>query len=119
MGRYAQQRKRGGHVGSEPGLPAGPANGDWQLINDSGVIEASWLSVDPAAFGYFRSRWRRPALSMLWTLGDDVPTPAVVGQETGSPFDVVGGQQQDCEVMFCDVDGNPQSQWSAYHSMTL
>jgi hypothetical protein len=117
MGRYAQQRKRGGHVGTEAGLPPGPGNGLFALGSSSGQSFVSWIVDDEFPFSWWRSRWRVPALSMLWTLsGDDVQVTATDSNQY-SPFAAVAGQQQDCEIIYCDVAGNPRSQWSAFKSV--
>jgi hypothetical protein len=117
MGRYAQQRKRGGHVGEAPGLPAGPVNSSWTVEEGDTNPQVRWISPDPSPFDFFRSRWRRPALSMLWTLSGDDAQPTAEDITQSSPFAKVALQQQDCEVIYCDVAGNPLSQWSAYQSI--
>ena len=45
MGRYAQQRKRGGHLGDEPGLPAGPATELWGFVEIDGTVSAKWSDL--------------------------------------------------------------------------
>lgn len=114
MGRFAQQHKRGGHVGPDPGLPAGPTADQFYLEADAGVLYANWIGDGPGLPGYFRSRWRRPAISDFWMLGTPVSTVCLDGQQQVSPFPAVSGQQQDCELIFCDALGNVKSQWSAF-----
>jgi hypothetical protein len=114
MGRYAQQRKRGGHVGQDGGLPPGPSLDLFSVEIDGPVINLSFTSEDPAPFDFWRSRWRRPALSMLWTFAADDPQPTETNASQESPFGPVGGQQQDYEVAYCGVGGNLLSQWSAF-----
>ena len=119
MGRYAQQRKRGGHLGDEPGLPAGPATELWGFVEIDGTVSAKWTDDGNQPFDFWRSRWRVPAVSMLWTFSADDAQPTQFGTEQASPFPAVPAQLQQCEVMFCDVAGNPQSQWSAFQEFTL
>ena len=114
MGRWAQQRKRGGHVGGEAGLPAGPSLDLWAVdgVFDSPVVQ--WNNDGAFPFNFWRSRWRVPALTMLWTLAlGDIPTTNG-GETQSSPFDSIGGQEQDVELVYCDVAGNPLSDWSGY-----
>ena len=119
MGRYAQQRKRGGHSGADGGLPAGPAADWWELEPDVPHLFARWTYEGDAPYDHWRARWRVPAVSMLWTLGG-FPVAATDEDETQlSPLPLVAGQQQDCEIIYCDVDGNAKSQWSAYQSATV
>jgi len=117
MGRYAQQKKRGGHLGGDAVLPPGPVNGKWSVQNEAGLVWAYWIDDGPAAPGYWRSRWRIPSLSMSWTLGTPAATDCMDGEEQASPFPGVHLQQQDVESIYCDAGGNPKSQWSGYQSI--
>jgi CRISPR/Cas system-associated endonuclease Cas1 len=53
---------------------------------------------------------------MLWTLSVSDLQVVTLGATQLSPFAVVLEDQQDCETIFTDEAGNPQSQWSGYHS---
>lgn len=114
MGRYAQQRKRGGFQATDGGLPAGPALELWGFVELEGFVSVKLTDDSNQPADFWRSRWRVPAVSMLWTFSADDAPPTQYGTEQVSPFPAIHAQLQQCEVMFCDVAGNPQSQWSPY-----
>src|ERR1035437_1309439 len=117
MGRWAQQRKRGGHVGAAAGLPAGPDFAYWTLVKAGASVYVQWVTNGPVGQDFWISRWRVPSVSMLWTpTGDEVATTLAGGFQT-SPFAAVVGVQQDCETAFADGDGNPISGWTGYQSI--
>jgi hypothetical protein len=118
MGRWAQQRKRGGHLGDQPGLPAGPSVDKWNVFTSAGLVKVAWSFGDPVPFDFWRSRWRRPSLSMLWTLNTEDAALTDLDEEQSSPWAAVGGQQQDCEIAYCDVAGTLLSGWSGFQSVT-
>ena len=118
MGRWAQQRKRGGHVGDQPGLPAGPSLEFFEVQTAALEVFVVCDSDDEGSFLYWRSRWRIPSVTLLWTLSPDDTAVVTAGAQQESPFASVAGQQQDCEVIFTDIDGNPQSQWSGFKTIT-
>lgn len=117
MGRYAQQRKRGGHLGADGGLPVGPTVDKLSLAVYVGYGQVSWVGDGPDPYMHWRSRWRLPAVNMLWTLSASPIATTLDGDQQASPFAAVHGQQQDCEAIFTDGAGNPVSQWSPYVSL--
>ena len=114
MGRYAQQRKRGGHAGAEPGLPAGPLLANFTLLTQGVQAFANWATEDFDGPDNWRTRWRVPSVSMLWTLSDSGVGTTLIGDVQASPFQALPDEQQDCEAIFCNAEGNPLSQWSAF-----
>jgi len=118
MGRFAQQRKRGGDNGAQPGLPAGPDFSHWSLSLSDGAATVTWLTDDSLPGTFWESRWRVPALSMLWSASADDPQPIGIEQSQTSPFTYHAGQQQDCEVRYRQANGTPLSGWSGYQSLT-
>lgn len=118
MGRYAQQSRRGGHVGVGQGLPPGPGNYDWQITDYGGFLGATYLKPDEVQYTFWQSRWRRPALSLLWTMTPYGVQITVPDEQSGSPFPRVVGQQQDAEIIYCNEDGDPLTQWSAFQFFT-
>lgn len=119
MGRFAQQRKRGGHVGVDAGLPAGPTEDLWILQAAGSICWALWLSGYTGSFGFVNSRWRVPSISMVWTESLDGPVATDSEQLLYSPFVYAPGTQQDCELRYQDEAGNPLSQWSAWKSIGI
>jgi hypothetical protein len=73
------------------------------------------MADGPDLAGYWRSRWRRPSISMLWTFSPDIAASQLEDEFQISPWPWTVGQQQDCEVMYCDADGNPLSGWSGFN----
>lgn len=118
MGHFAQARKRGFINSPDSGLPAGPSLAKFSLSEAESQALATWVFDGPNPGQYWRSRWRVPSISGLWTESSDVAKSQLDGQVQTSPFPWQSGQQQDCECMFCTVDGTPLSQWSAYASIT-
>lgn len=117
MGRWAQQRKRGGHLGEQPGLPAGPSAGFFHLEYADSAVRAVCDSADEGIYTYWTSRWRVPALSTVWTNTTEDPAAVGVGESQPSMAAAVIAQQQDGETAFVDADGVRLTQWSAYHSI--
>lgn len=118
MGRWAQQRKRGGHLGAEPGLPAGPVFGSWEIQDLTLSLAVVWTDDAGHFYDFWRSRWRAPAVSMLWTLSSDAAAATATDEQQASPLSRFPGQQQDCELAYCTVDGTLLSGWSGYQSLT-
>ena len=114
MGRFAQSRKRGSSLAEEPGLPPGPTAEQWILHVDSITAEARWNTDGGTPYDYWISRWRVPAVSMLWTLSEDEVQEVVLTALQNSPFEPVVGQQQQAEVAYTDAEGNVLTQWSAF-----
>lgn len=117
MGRYAQQRKRGGHLGLEAGLPPGPTLDDFLLEADGLAVQAHWAGPEDGPYDFWRARFRRPTISILWSDPSDDVAVTADDESLVSPYPKVIGQQQDCEIIFTDSIGNPLSQWSAYQSI--
>ena len=119
MGRYAQQRKRGGHLGNDAGLPAGPSMDFFHM----GVIAGAMLCIcdtdEGGEYEYFKSRFRAPGVYPEWDSAIDDPALILVSNLQTSAFSAEVGQQQDGECCFCDVAGNRLTQWSGYHSFIL
>lgn len=118
MGRYAQSKLRGGHVGNQVGLPAGPLNGDWHIIPDAPDAEAEWLTLPYGGWGYWRSRWRSPESSMTWQDSGDPVQAIAIGNQQYSPQSYVPGHPLQAEVAFCDAAGIVLSQWSAFQQIS-
>jgi hypothetical protein len=55
---------------------------------------------------------------MLWTLNTEGAALTDLDEEQSSPWAAVGGQQQDCEIAYCDVAGTLLSGWSGFQSVT-
>jgi hypothetical protein len=117
MGRWAQQRKRGGHLGMDAGLPAGPLLNLWDGEVIEGVPFVIWATDGVFPYSHWRSRWRVPAVSMLWTLSVDPVQDTVSTMSQQSPLEALPGQQQDVELIYCDAAGNPKSDWSGFASV--
>jgi hypothetical protein len=118
MGRYAQCRLRGGHVGMESGLPAGPEDGQWSLVPSAPSAYAVWDVGAIAGFGFFVSRWRSPEVSMVWVPSAEDPQILDTDNQQLSPLVFVAGHPLQAEVAFADAAGNAVSQWSAYKQIT-
>ena len=114
MGRWAQQRKRGGDLATQSGLPAGPELDRFGLDGAVPTVFATWTSEEPSPFGHWRSRWRVPSISVLWTPSASAVQTTVLDTEQVSPHTAVLGQQQDCEIAYCDAGGTLLSGWSGY-----
>ena len=114
MGRYAQQAKRGGHQAADGGLPAGPGPGDWTLTSAGGYVTATYTYTEAPLTYWWRARWRRPSLSMLWTYLGPPSADASPGETLASLWPAVAGQEQQCEIVYVDEDGEIVAQWSAY-----
>ena len=118
MGRYAQNRKRGGHLGEQPGLPAGPEIGVFEIDDEGDVLNCTFLPVDNPGYNWFVARWRVPALGGTWAASPDNPQQTLHGNTAASPFEPVSHQQQDCEIAYCDHLGAVLTQWSGYRTNT-
>ena len=119
MGRHAQQRKRGGHLGDAPGLPAGPTSDEWDFYTYETTLSVVWTGEPAGPFDFFRGRWRQPANSPLWTFGLEVSNPTTDQGTSTCPFLLESEVLYQAEIMFCDVDGHPLSQWSAYKEFSV
>ena len=104
-------------MGDAPGLPAGPGLPLWALDLEGGSAFVRWVDPDVQYFDFWRSRWRDPDVSTLWTLSVDDAAATVEGASQETPIPPVAGHQLDCEVAFCDVGGNLMSGWSAFKSL--
>lgn len=119
MGRWAQQRKRGGHLGEESGLPAGPSI-DW-LSMDQGdePCYLIWTTSEIAPFDFWRSRWRDITVTPLWTLSTDAAQLTVEDAQQACPFAKVLGHIFQWEAAYCLADGTLKSQWSAFNQVDI
>lgn len=116
MGRYAQQRMRGSDAASQPGLPPGPTLADFDVVAEDGSGNVYWTGPEHGAYNFWRSRWRIPSVSMLWSLSVSDIQPTTSDTIQTSPLAYEEGYPQDCEVIYCDVAGNVMTQWSPYKS---
>jgi hypothetical protein len=104
-------------MGQESGLPPGPDVGLWSLRSGEGLVWANWDVEGEFPGEYWRSAWRLPSVSMLWTLSASAVAITSPDETQQSPFAVVGGRQQDCRLIYCDIDGNPTSDWTGFRSI--
>ena len=114
MGRYAQRRKRGGDAASGAGLPAGPADADWDILFDEDGLQAAWLGDAVPPYEYYTSRWRNPSVSLDWTLSSDTIQVCEPGSDQQAPDSISSDLQADCEIAYCTDAGAVLTQWSAF-----
>jgi len=119
MGRYAQAMKRGGHVGADAGLPAGPILEAFEIREDPPDVVVVWVEEEQYGFDFWRSRWRQPNFSLLWTLTSDPSEPTTTDAQQICPLLRREQEPYEAEIAFCDVAGNLLSQWSAYQTFMI